>query len=195
FWEGHEAETPAEVWGDRNPGSGPNQKGWRVRVVPNKFPALARGGRATKHVEGIYEKTDAVGVHEVIIDCPLHETNMARLSGKNIRAVLSAYRARPTDLKKDHNLNCGLIFKNEGQAGGASLAHCHSQVIALPVIPTYVRAEIDGGLRFFGHRRRCIYCEMAIQACLTCSRIVLETPNFVAFAPYASRFPFETWIL
>jgi UDPglucose--hexose-1-phosphate uridylyltransferase len=195
FCEGHENDTPHEILAYRDRGSGRNEKGWRVRVVPNKFPALQIEGDLQKRGEGIYDRMNGVGAHEVIIECPFHEITMARLAEENIREVLWVYRDRLVDLKKDPRLVYGMVFKNVGAAAGASLEHTHSQLIVTPIVPINVWEEMSGSLEFFNYRGRCIYCDMIHQELGTEKRIVLDMPNFVVFAPYASRFPFEMWIL
>jgi UDPglucose--hexose-1-phosphate uridylyltransferase len=195
FCEGHEVHTPHEILAYRERGTRPDERGWRVRVVPNKFPALQIEGTLDKRGEGIYDKMNGIGAHEVILECPFHEVSMANLSEENIREILWVYRDRLVDLKKDPRLVYGMIFKNVGAAAGASLEHSHSQLIVTPIVPINVWEEMSGSLEFFGYRGRCIYCDMVHQEMATEKRIVLDTPNFLSFCPYASRFPFEMWVL
>jgi UDPglucose--hexose-1-phosphate uridylyltransferase len=195
FCEGQEDKTPPEIVAYRERGTRANGPGWRIRVVPNKFPALKVEGNLHKRGDGIYDKMAGVGAHEVIIESPRHEITMAALGEDNIREVLWVYRDRLVDLKKDSRLVHGMLFKNVGAAGGASLEHTHSQLIVTPIIPISVWEEMTGALEFFNYRGRCIYCDMVLQEQTNEKRIVLDTPHFTAFCPYASRFPFETWIL
>jgi UDPglucose--hexose-1-phosphate uridylyltransferase len=195
FCEGQEDKTPPEVLAYRDRGTRPNGPGWRIRVVPNKFPALKVEGSLNKRGEGIYDKMAGVGAHEVIIESPKHHISMASLAEDNIREVLWAYRDRLVDLKKDSRLVHGMLFKNVGAAAGASLEHTHSQLIVTPIVPISVWEEMTGALEFYNYRGRCIYCDMVQQELATEKRIVLDTSHFTAFCPYASRFPFETWIL
>jgi len=195
FCEGHESATPHEILAFRPPDSDANGTGWRVRVVPNRFPALQVEGDLNKRGDGIYDLMNGIGAHEVIIECPQHETNPARLPLDNHREVLWAYRERLVDLRRDPRLVHGLIFKNKGAPAGASLEHSHSQLIVTPVVPISVSEEMTGSLEFYNYRGRCIYCDMVRQELDNSGRIVLDTPHFVAFCPYASRFPFETWIV
>ncbi len=166
-----------------------------MRVVPNKFPALQIEGDINKRGDGIYDRMNGIGAHEVIIECPFHEISMANFTEENIREILWVYRDRLVDLKKDPRLVYGMVFKNVGAAAGASLEHSHSQLIVTPIVPINVTEEMTGSLEFYGYRGRCIYCDMIHQELTTEKRIILDTPNFVCLAPYASRFPFECWIL
>lgn len=195
FCQGNEAHTPHEILACRDLDMSADGRGWRVRVVPNKFPALQLEGTHCDRGDGIYDSMGGLGAHEVIIECPHHESSMARLSVDNIREILWVYRDRLVDLKRDPRLVHGLIFKNAGALAGASLDHSHSQLIVMPVVPTAVREEMRGALELYNSRGCCIYCDMIQQELATGSRIVMDTPNFVVFCPFASRFPFETWVL
>jgi UDPglucose--hexose-1-phosphate uridylyltransferase len=195
FLEGHEDATPPEILAYRNPGSRPNGPGWRVRVVPNKFPALKVEGELIKRGDGIYDKMSAIGAHEVIIECPHFETNLSRLSVDNIREVLWVYRDRLVDLRRDPRLVHGLIFKNKGALAGASLPHSHSQLIVSPIVPITIQEELEGSEAFYRYRGRSIFTDMVQQELASDCRVVLDSPNFVVICPFASRFPFETWIL
>jgi len=195
FCEGNEDKTPPEIVAYRERGTRPNGPGWRIRVVPNKFPALMIEGNLNKRGEGIYDMMAGIGAHEVIIESPKHHISLAELPEENIQEMLWVYRDRLVDLKKDSRLVHGMLFKNVGAAAGASLEHSHSQLIVTPIVPISVWEEMTGSLEFFNYRGRCIYCDMVQQELSTEKRIVLDTPHFTAFCPYASRFPFETWIV
>lgn len=195
FCEGNESACPNEILSYRHHGSVPNQRGWRVRCVPNKFPALKIEGQLESRGVGMYDVMQGVGAHEVIIDCPQHETRFSQLPASNIREVLWMYHDRLVDLKRDKRLVHPMVFKNQGSAAGASLEHAHSQLIVTPVVPITVAEEMRGAREFHGWRGRCIYCDMIRQELDDQHRIVLDSPNFVVFCPFASRFPFETWIL
>src|SRR5204863_5270573 len=117
-----------------------------------------------------------IGAHEVIIESPRHELSMTALTEDNIREVLWVYRDRLVDLKKDSRLVHGMLFKNVGAAGGASLEHTHSQLIVTPIIPISVWEEMTGALELFNHRRRGIYCPMVHQELATEKPLPLATP-------------------
>jgi UDPglucose--hexose-1-phosphate uridylyltransferase len=131
----------------------------------------------------------------VIIETPDHQQTLAMLPEKSIESVLWAYRDRMLDLKNDKRFRYILLFKNHGEAAGASLEHTHSQLIALPIVPKRVREEVDSAKRYFIDKERCIFCDMIRQEMQAKVRVILENEHFVAMAPYAPRFPFETWIL
>lgn len=194
FCPGHEQKTPPEVLAYRQDG-GPNQPGWKVRVVPNKFPALRVEGDIDRSGEGLYDRMNGVGAHEVIIETPDHMLTMAQMSEKQIEDVFWAARDRFLDLKKDRRLRYIIVFKNHGDAAGATLEHTHSQIIAMPVVPQRVSEELDRARKYYEIKERCIFCDIVRQEMQTGTRVVLETDHFLVVCPYAARFPFELWIL
>jgi UDPglucose--hexose-1-phosphate uridylyltransferase len=194
FCPGQEEKTPPEILAYRQSG-GPNQPGWTLRVVSNKFPALRVEGDLNRQGDGLYDKMTGIGAHEVIIETPDHMLSIADLSENQIGDVFWAFRERINDLKRDHRLRYIIIFKNHGEAAGASLEHTHSQLIALPVVPKRVQEELEGARRYHEFKERCVYCDIVRQETETGPRIVLDTDDYVVFSPYAPRFPFETWIV
>ncbi len=194
FCPGHEEKTPPEILAYRQSG-GPNQPGWTLRVVPNKFPALRVEGDFDRQGEGVYDRMNGIGAHEVIIEAPDHHATLAELPEKRVEDVFWAFRDRIVDLKKDRRMQYLLLFKNHGESAGASLEHTHSQLIALPVIPRRVQEELEGARRYFEFKDRCIFCDIVRQEVDSPSRVVLETQSFLVICPFASRFPFELWIL
>ena len=194
FCEGHEQHTPREVLSYRHAG-GPNGPGWDVRVVPNKFPALQVEGDLNRQGEGLFDKMSGIGAHEVIIETPDHHASLAALPVGAIERILWAFRERVLDLRQDRRFRYILIFKNHGAAAGASLEHPHSQLIALPIVPLQVREEVEGARHHFAMKERCVYCDVVHQETESRTRVIAENADVVALAPYAPRFPFETWIL
>jgi UDPglucose--hexose-1-phosphate uridylyltransferase len=194
FCYGNEQKTPPEVLAYR-PGGGPNQPDWSVRVVPNKFPALGIEGELNRQGEGMYDKMNGIGAHEVVIESPDHSLTMAEMSDQQIEEVLRAFRDRVDDLKKDTRFRYIVLFKNHGEAAGATLEHPHSQLIALPVIPKRVKEELEGARVYFDFKERCVYCDILRQETSAGVRVVTETDRLLVLQPWAPRFPFETWIL
>jgi UDPglucose--hexose-1-phosphate uridylyltransferase len=195
FCPGNEYTTPDEILAFRPQGAEPNTPGWSLRVMPNKFPALHSEGELHKKGEGIFDKMNGVGVHEVIVETPEHDLSLATISSKAFEDALSAYYQRLLALREDKRIQYVLIFKNEGDAAGASLEHSHTQVIALPIVPRTVKDEIAGAKRHYEIRDRCLFCDIIHQELSDERRIVLENDGYVAIAPFAPRAPFETWIL
>jgi len=194
FDYGNEHKTPPELLSYRNSGDR-DEPGWRVRVVPNKFPVLGIEGELNRQGEGMYDKMNGIGAHEVIIEGPGHDQTLGSMPERLIEEVLWAYKERVNDLKKDERFRYIILFKNHGDAAGASLEHPHSQLIALPVIPKRVKEEVDAARHFYELKERCIYCDIVRAESAAGVRLISETDRFSVISPYAPRFPFETWIL
>jgi len=196
FCEGNESKTPPEIFAFRKEGTMKNKPGWKVRVVPNKYPALKMEWReAALERAGMFEKMEGLGVHEVIIETPYHYKDFDNLSTDNIVLILKTYRQRYLDLCGDKRIKYILIFKNYGIDGGASLEHPHSQLIATPIIPQKIKEELRGAKEYFDLNTRCIFCDYVKQEIKSKDRLIKETEKYVAISPFAARFPFETWIL
>ncbi|NLV16360.1 MAG: galactose-1-phosphate uridylyltransferase [Syntrophomonadaceae bacterium] len=195
FCAGNENKTPPEIWAYRSPGTERDQDGWWVRTVPNKFPALGIEGSLNEHMNGLHKSMNGVGAHEVIIETPRHQIETHQHSVEQMQEIIRMWRDRHLDLRQDKRLKYVMVFKNEGSDAGASLEHSHSQLIALPILPKAIEEEIDGIKRHLEAANRCIFCDMIEQEKQDYSRMVFESESMIAFCPYASRFPFEIWIL
>lgn len=194
FCPGNENMTPVELMSYRSENTLPNEPGWQVRVIPNRFPALQIEGDLDRMGLGVYDMMNGVGAHEVIIESPNHEDGFHNYSSEQISRVLHTYVERYRDLSRDRRFRYILVFKNNGPAAGASLDHPHSQLIATPIIPKRVMEELEGAKTYYYYKERCVFCDIIRQELSQGERIIHENESFVAFEPFASRFPFETWI-
>ena len=195
FCPGNERHTPPEILAVREPATAPNGPGWSTRVIPNKFPALQVEGGLDRRGEGLYDRMNGIGAHEVIIETPQHDRELSQLPVEQVEQALRAYRERVRDLNNDLRLRHILLFKNHGASAGATLEHSHTQLLATPILPEVVAEELEGSLRHYEAKERCVYCDVLEQEIEDGRRVVSRGERFVAFAPFASRFPFETWIL
>lgn len=195
FCAGNEKLTPPEVLAYREPGTRKDADGWWVRVVPNKYPALAVEGTLNREGEGMYDMMNGIGAHEVIIESPSHTKELHELDDKQAEDIIWVFRDRILDLRKDSRFDYILIFKNRGSAAGATLSHPHAQLIATPIVPKRVREEVNGAKSYYDYKERCVFCDIIKQELAENRRVVAENSNFVAITPFASRFPFEIWIL
>jgi UDPglucose--hexose-1-phosphate uridylyltransferase len=194
FCPGQESSTPPEILAYRD-GTAPNAPGWNLRVVPNRYPALMIEGDLDREGLGLYDRMNGVGAHEVIIESPEHRAGLGDLSVERVQAVLWAYRDRIVDLRRDVRFRSILVFKNHGRPAGATLEHGHSQLIALPIVPGLVEAELLGARKHYEAKERCLFCDVITQERREGLRVVAENDHAIALAPYASRSAFETWIL
>ncbi len=195
FCEGNEKMTPPEIYALRHQDTLANSRGWKIRVVPNKFPALRVEGTVEREGMGMFDKMSGIGAHEIIIETPAHDDILHKRSGEKIVDLLGTYQKRMIDLKQDIRLHYVMIFKNEGERAGASLSHPHSQIIATPIVPKRVREEVEGSLEYYDYKMRCVYCDIIHEEKRFGTRLVYENVSFVSLCPFASRFPFEMWLL
>ena len=191
FCEGNEASTPPEILAIRRPGSLPNAPGWSVRVVPNSNPRLRIEGELGRRPEGFHDLMNGVGAHEIVVETPGHDRSLHELEIREVCDVIAAYKARMVDLEGDKRMRYVLIFKNHGEpAGSHTTSHSISQLMALAVTPRAIKTKLMAARDYFIFRERCIYCDV-LQQELKGPRLIAENSTFAAFAPFASRFPFE----
>jgi len=195
FCYGNEAMTPPEIEAIRDPHTSPNTSGWQVRVVSNKFPALQIEGELDRRGIGIYDMSNGVGAHEVVIESPYHHKDIPDLLNNEIENVITMLCRRCLDLIKDKRFKYILVFKNYGPSAGASLEHPHVQIVALPMVPKNALEQIKGAHNYFKYRERCVFCDILRQEMEEKARIVLENKYFLSFCPFVCRFPFEIWII
>jgi UDPglucose--hexose-1-phosphate uridylyltransferase len=188
FCPGQEHSTPPPVHEVLD-----EQRQWKIRVVPNKYPAVVQRVDETASPQG--ESSPALGVHEVIIESSRHVDRLSSLSVDELREVLQTYAQRLLHWRQNGRFAYGLVFKNQGPRAGASLAHLHSQFIALPTIPTTVNAEMRRAEHAALESDRCAYCRLLEQELSCGERIVYDECGYVAFCPYASLQPFEVWLM
>ena len=191
FAPGNEAETPPEIY--RVPSSKDSDR-WQVRVFADSSPVLRVEGEVVREAVGLNDTVSGIGAHEIIVETPKSNVELADLEVEEILLVLQTYRARLLDLRRDPRLRYVTIFKNKGREAGASVAHAHSQLIATPIIPTVVVQELNSAREHFRRSERCLFCDMLHQELRLRERICLETDRFLALAPFAATSQFETWI-
>lgn len=196
FCAGQESSTPPEISALRPQDSAANTPDWEVRVIPNQYPALNSEGELNREGVWMCDMMTGFGAHEVIVETPNHQTDLADLPAEHIALVFRTYRQRIRNLAADSRFKHVMIFKNQGAAAGASLHHAHSQLIATPITPKRVKEELAGAKEYFDYKQRCIFCDYIRQETKVFrDRLVSETGGFVALCPFAARFPFEMWIL
>ncbi len=191
FCPGNESRTPSEVFSLTRG----KTKSWQVRVVANKYPALVPESQFLMETKGFFLKAPGMGYHDVIIHTPLHNKTLADLPLPGVESVCLTYLRRYLDLQEDRRIKLIVIFENQGESAGTSLPHPHSQLVALPLVPASVRHLLEEAMRYYDDHGCCVFCDMVTEELKIRKRIVVRTENFVAFHPFASRTPFETWII
>jgi UDPglucose--hexose-1-phosphate uridylyltransferase len=173
------------------PSQGPRQ----VRVYPHFRPLYHIEGDLERHAEGIFDRMALVGAHEIIVETPDHGRSLDRLPDEEIERVLDAYARRVADLKRDARFKYVTVFKNQGLESGEEWPHAHSQVTATTFVPRRVLYELRAAREWYRDRERCVFCDILRQEMRQAKRVVDNVGDYYAFCPYASRVPFETWLI
>lgn len=203
FCEGNEGDTPAELWADRPEGD-KDGSGWRVRAVPNLYPALGDAeGSTTRAAEGgdplrasaraaqvdLFESVTASGEHEVIIHSPEHLRALAQLDDTGLSAAVNGWRER---MRAHAGRRCVQLIVNEGPDAGASLEHTHAQLYAMDFVPAAIARERE---RFRSHYEATnggeLLADIVSEEIRRDERVVAVDDEAVLICPWASRSPFE----
>ncbi len=196
FCPGNEKMTPPETYAIREKGTAPNTPGWKIRVVPNKFPALKSDLEPIIHANHIFYSIDGFGYHEVIIETTDHFKELPDRSIDEIKDLIKVWQDRVATLGSDERIRYVMLFKNYRPEAGASLSHPHSQIIALPIIPKRLLEELESSKSFYWDTGGlCIYDMIIDEEKSRKDRVVYENDGFIVISPYAARVPFEVWIL
>lgn len=188
FCPGNEHRTPEELF--RLPLDGT----WKVRVVANKYPAVSREGERKRAINGTRRWVAGVGLHDIIIESPEHDTNPALMELSDLEEVVRIYRDRFVEAHLDPRVEHAIIFRNHGPGAGTSIEHPHSQLIAIPVVPVQYRDRIQAAMQYFDSTGECLFCDTIRMEQEAGSRVVIETEHFLTFVPYAALSPFHVWI-
>ena len=173
----------------------PADGAWQVRVLPHPKPLYRIEGEAGRSAEGMYDKMGPTGAHEVIVETPLHDKRMAQFSDEEIERVLSVWASRIADLKKDLRFKYVSVFKNQGEEAGEEWPHAHSQVTATIFVPRRIKYELSAAHEWYKDRERCVFCDVVRQEEKQGKRIVDVQGEYYAICPYASRVPYEIWLM
>lgn len=192
FCEGNEIMTPNEIQAVRE--NGPNQAHWKVRVVPNLYKAVQIELEDRSRRVGMFESSPGVGAHEIVIDTPCHDCRIADLDTRQIKDWLSTIASRIADLRGDDRLIHASVFKNHGDAAGATQQHPHTQIIVLPIMPTNELKLLERHMQYYSRTGRSKVEDILENERLAEKRIISEREGFTAYCPYASAYPFEVII-
>jgi len=173
----------------------PTEGPWQVRVVPHPEPLYRVEGEPGRLAEGMYDKMGATGAHEVVVETPHHDKRLSQLSDEEIDRVLGTWATRISDLKKDPRFKYVSVFKNQGVLAGEEWSHAHSQITATIFVPRRIKYELNSAHEWFKEKERCIFCDTVRQEEKLGKRIVDVQGEYYALCPYASRVPYEIWLM
>ena len=197
FCSGNESKTPPEIAAYRAKGSLPDTPGWSVRTISNKFPTVSAeappvpGTRVPGEV-----RRPGVGRHEVVIESPSHADSLSKLPTGQAREVFRMLRERIRALSSEPGIRAVVAFENAGPESGGSLFHPHAQIVAVPEVPPILADEASGSSRFSRtHGGVCAYETEIARERESAVRVVIDTPEMLAYVPFASPYPFEVRLL
>lgn len=173
------------------PAEGP----WQVRAHPHFRPFYRVEGDPGRTAEGIYDRMAPVGAHEIIVETPDHSLALEQMSDEQIELVLKAYALRIADLKRDSRFKYVTVYKNRGPRSGEDWTHSHSQLTATTFVPRRILYELRAARDWYRDRERCVFCDILRQEIRQEHRIVDNVGDYYAFCPYASRVPYEVWLM
>src|SRR5271170_6276024 len=173
------------------PAGGP----WQVRVFPHFRPLYRIEGDPSRTAEGIYDRMTATGAHEIVVETPDHARALSRMTDEQIERVLEAYALRISDLKRDARFKYVTVFKNQGPQSGEEWVHSHSQITATTFVPRRILYELRAAREWFRDRERCVFCDILRQEVRQAKRMVDNAGDYHELCPYASRVPYEFWIM
>jgi UDPglucose--hexose-1-phosphate uridylyltransferase len=204
FVEGNETETPQERLAIRDQDSQPNGPGWKLRVVPNRYPGViprtlelekpesSLSGNVPRESETrcpreVFPSEPAWGEHDVVIECPDSRSRLAELSTEEVQLVFVAWRTRIQQLKSTGRHSSVAVFRNEGFSAGASLAHCHSQIMATEQLTPLDSERHQRAAQYRQRTGRDLFDDLLNAELANGSRIIGETAEFTVLCPFAPR--------
>jgi UDPglucose--hexose-1-phosphate uridylyltransferase len=194
FCPGSEHINPQEIHVVRTEPSAQNPQGWAVRITPDRKPLLRIEGTVERRGMGLFDLMSATGAHELVIDTPEHDAHWADFDQAQMERLLGSYLVRYNDLRNDRRFRHVVIMKNYG-APWSRYPHQHSHIVAMPFTPRRIDDEFAGAKEYYRLKERCVFCDTVREEESRRSRVIAANDDFVVFAPFASGFPFETWII
>ncbi len=202
FADGHEARTPPELYALRPAGSGRDSPGWRVRVVPNLYPALsdtpAPGGEPSENpadapgvnaARDLFWSAPALGAHEVIVNSPQPVTSLAQLGSDEVASAVDVWRER---MRVHAEADYVHLIVNERREAGASLPHTHAQLYALGFVPAAVARERERASAYTARTMGGnLLGDLVQEEVRRRERIVAIDDEAVLMAPYGARVPYQ----
>lgn len=190
FCQGNEQLTPKAIrdWRDAS-------SAWGARIFHDRAPIFLVEGAADRRGEGILDRMNPVGAHEIVVETPQHAVTLAQLPPQHIAKVIELCRDRIIDLKRDHRFRYVSLFKDQHPPTPALQGHSYSQILASPVLPQVLEIEFRWSRAHFHRKERCLYCDILQQEMHQEKRVVDQNADFLALCPFASRSPYELWVL
>lgn len=190
FCPGNEDLTPPTIREIKN-----SEGFWQIRCFPSRNLMFVIEAKEEKRAEGMYDKMGNLGAHEIVVESPDHTKTFSNFTSEELKTLLRFYQERIYDLKRDRRFKYIQVFKNHGELAGSYIFHPHSHVLATAIIPDGISKELRNAKEHYLLKERCLFCDVLRQELRDRKRLVTQNSEFIAFCPFAPRFPFETWIM
>lgn len=168
---------------------------WSARAVVHPHPIFHVEGDPQRLGEGLYDKMQSVGAHEILVENPKHDKPLWQASDASVEQFLQLAASRIIDLKQDRRFKYVTIYKNYGTAAGQDFEHPVSELTATTFVPRRILYELRSGKEYFQQKERCVFCDIISQEQRQALRVVETRGDYIALCPYAPRVPYETWIM
>lgn len=168
---------------------------WSARAVVHPQPVFHVEGDTQRMGEGLYDKMQSVGAHEVLVENPKHDQQLWEASDAQVEQFLQLAASRITDLKRDRRFKYVTVYKNYGAGAGQDFEHPVSELTATTFVPRRILYELRAGKEYFQQKERCVFCDILAQEQRQALRIVEPRGDFLSLCPYAPRVPYEVWIM
>ncbi len=190
FCPGNEEMTPPSIRETRD-----REGRWLLRCFSAGNPVFQVEEEENKRAEGFYDKMGTLGADELIVENPSHTKSISAFEPVEMSRVVAMYTERIVDLKRDERFKYVQIFKNHGELAGSYIFHPHSHVLATPIVPHQLMLELANSRNHYLLKERCLLCDVVSQETRQEKRVVTLTDHFMVLCPFASRVPFEAWIV
>lgn len=168
---------------------------WSARAVVHPQPIFRVEGDPQRLAEGLYDKMQSVGAHEVLVENPKHDKQLWDSTDAGVEQFLLLAASRIFDLKQDRRFKYVTVYKNYGAPAGQDFEHPVWELTATTFVPRRILYELRAGKEYFEQKERCVFCDILAQEERQGLRVVEIRGDYISLCPYAPRVPYETWIM
>lgn len=190
FCPGNEKMTPKSIIEVKD---FEEDRNWSIRIIPNKYPFVKEEN--IFKADNFYKSMEGYGIHDVVIDTPNHNESIINFSKHHMENIFRVLQTRQREIESNSNIKYVQIFKNQGAEAGASKSHSHWQIVGVSIIPEKQIKLVEGNRKYIKLKGICGYCDIIKHELEIKERLIAMNENFIAITPYASKFPYEIWIL
>lgn len=167
-----------------------------LAVFDNRFPSLSAHPPAPSvGSSGLYPVAPAIGAAEVVVYSEDHAGTLAEMDRERVGWIIELWAERYGELGSRDEVAYVLVFENKGVEVGVTLHHPHGQIYAYPDIPPVPLRELRAAEAHMEQHGTCVFCDQIGRERSDGSRVVAENQSFLAFVPFAARYPYEVHVM